>query len=82
MSQEKKNEKEWMNNLIIPFQKENIPFYRYSEFENVKLITKNVYKATFKASQKTVALKNLYLNDNDKFTPDNLIYELISLYRG
>ncbi|RHZ89385.1 hypothetical protein Glove_15g12 [Diversispora epigaea] len=75
MSQEKKNEKEWMNNLIIPFQKENIPFYRYSEFENVKLITKNVYKATFKASQKTVALKNLYLNDNDKFTPDNLIYE-------
>ena len=81
MSQEKANEKEWetwMDNLIIEdiFQKENIPFYQYSEFQNVKLITTNIFKATFKISQKTVALKNVYLNDNDKFTLDNLINEV------
>ncbi|RHZ87293.1 hypothetical protein Glove_37g60 [Diversispora epigaea] len=52
------------------FQKENISFYQYSEFENVKLIGGNVYKATFK---KTVAPKCVSLND--KFTLDNLINE-------
>ncbi|RHZ77230.1 hypothetical protein Glove_184g107 [Diversispora epigaea] len=81
MSQGKTNEKEWetwMDNLIIEdiFQKENIPFYQYSEFQNVKLITANIFKATFKISQKTVTLKNVYLNDNDKFKLDNLINEI------
>ncbi|RHZ77469.1 hypothetical protein Glove_177g108 [Diversispora epigaea] len=81
MFQGKTNEKEcetWMDNLIIEdtIQKENIPFYQYSEFQNVKLIKANVFKATFKISQKTVALKNVYLNNNDKFTLDNLINEI------
>ena len=71
---EKTTEKEWetwMDNLIIEdtFQKENIPFYQYSEFVNVNLVGENVYKATFKISQKTVALKCISLND--KFTLDN-----------
>ncbi|RHZ83547.1 hypothetical protein Glove_91g142 [Diversispora epigaea] len=79
MSQEKTNEKEWkawMDNLIIEdtLRKEKISFYRYSEFEYVKLIHGNVYKATFKTSQKTVALKCILLND--KFTLDNLINEI------
>ncbi|RHZ79855.1 hypothetical protein Glove_140g71 [Diversispora epigaea] len=67
-----------MDNLIIEntFQKENFPFYQYSEFQNVKLINANIFKATFKISQKTVAFKNIYLNDNDKFTLDNLINEI------
>ncbi|RHZ80809.1 hypothetical protein Glove_132g99 [Diversispora epigaea] len=74
----KTNEKEWeiwMDNLIIEdiIQKENIPFYQYSEFQNVKLISANIFKATFKISQKTVALKNVYLNNNDKSTLNNLI---------
>ncbi|RHZ87291.1 hypothetical protein Glove_37g65 [Diversispora epigaea] len=66
----------WMDNLIITnnFQKENIPFYQYSEFKNVKLIGGNVYKATFKICQKTIALK--YVSLNDKFTLDNLINEV------
>ncbi|RHZ68640.1 hypothetical protein Glove_294g145 [Diversispora epigaea] len=66
----------WMDNLIIEdtFQKENIPFYQYSEFENVELISGNVYKAAFKISQKTVALKRFSLNN--KFTLDNLINEI------
>ncbi|RHZ80972.1 hypothetical protein Glove_130g162 [Diversispora epigaea] len=77
MSQE--NEKEWeawMDNLIIEdtLQKENIPFHQYSEFEDVKLISGNVYKATFKTFQKTVALKCISINDN--FTLDNLINEI------
>ncbi|RHZ85794.1 hypothetical protein Glove_60g169 [Diversispora epigaea] len=78
MSQGKKNEKEWMDDLIIEdtIQKENIPFYKYSEFQNAKLITANVFKATFKISKKTVALENVYLNDNNKFTLDNLINEV------
>ncbi|RHZ55525.1 hypothetical protein Glove_414g7 [Diversispora epigaea] len=68
MSQERTNEKEWetwMDNLIIEdtFQKENIPFYQYSEFENVKLIGRNGCEAIFKTSQKTVALKCVSLND-------------------
>ncbi|RHZ66078.1 hypothetical protein Glove_309g49 [Diversispora epigaea] len=79
MSHEKTNEKEWevwMDNLIIEdtLQKENIPFYQYFEFEDVKLISENVYKATFKTSQKIVALKCISLND--KFTLDNLINEI------
>ncbi|RHZ74776.1 hypothetical protein Glove_219g122 [Diversispora epigaea] len=79
MSQGKTNEKEWetrMDNLIIEdkIQKENIPFYQYSEFNNIKLIVANIYKATFKITQKTVALKNVYLNDNVKL--DNLINEI------
>ncbi|RHZ48419.1 hypothetical protein Glove_551g53 [Diversispora epigaea] len=86
MSQDKQNEHEdtkewetWMDNLIIEdtFQKENIPFYQYSEFENVKLIkliSGNIYKAIFKISQKTIILKCVYLND--KFTLDNLINEI------
>ncbi|RHZ75050.1 hypothetical protein Glove_217g5 [Diversispora epigaea] len=67
-----------MDNLIIEdiFKKENIPFYQFSEFQNVKLISSNIFKATFKIFQKTVVLKNLYLNDNDKFTLDNLINEI------
>ncbi|RHZ76380.1 hypothetical protein Glove_198g108 [Diversispora epigaea] len=77
MPQEKTDEKEWntWDNLIIEdkIQKENIPFYQYSEFENVKLISGNVYKATFKISQKTIALKWVPLND--KFTLENLINE-------
>ncbi|RHZ80999.1 hypothetical protein Glove_130g149 [Diversispora epigaea] len=77
MSQE--NEKEWeawMDNLIIEdtLQKENIPFHQYSEFEDVKLISGNVYKATFKTFQKTVALKCISINNN--FTLDNLINEI------
>ncbi|RHZ75174.1 hypothetical protein Glove_217g140 [Diversispora epigaea] len=81
MSQEKTNEKElgtWMDNLIIDsiFKKENVPFYQYSEFQNVKLINANIFKATFKSSQNTVALKNVYLNYNDKFTLDKLINEI------
>ncbi|RHZ70071.1 hypothetical protein Glove_275g52 [Diversispora epigaea] len=79
MSQEKINEKEretLMESLIIEdtIQKENIPFYQYAEFENVKLISRNVYKAIFKTSQEIVALKCVYLNDN--FTLDNLISEI------
>ncbi|RHZ66127.1 hypothetical protein Glove_309g142 [Diversispora epigaea] len=78
MSQEETNEKEsevWMDNLIIEdaLQKENIPFYQCSEFEDVKSISGNVYKATFKTSQKIVALK--HISFNDKFTLDNLINE-------
>ncbi|RHZ73168.1 hypothetical protein Glove_232g45 [Diversispora epigaea] len=66
MSQDKPNEHEdtkewetWMDNLIIEdtLQKENIPFYQYSEFENVKLISGNIYEAFFKISRKTIALK-------------------------
>ncbi|RHZ48416.1 hypothetical protein Glove_551g57 [Diversispora epigaea] len=70
----------WMDNLIIEdtFQKENIPFYQYSEFENVELISGNIYKAIFKISQKTIALKCVYLND--KFTVDNLINENTNNY--
>ncbi|RHZ88391.1 hypothetical protein Glove_23g90 [Diversispora epigaea] len=79
MSQEKTNEKEWeawMDNLIIEDtpRKENIPFYQCSEFEDVELISENVYKATFKTSQNTVALK--YISLNDKFTLNNLINEI------
>ncbi|RHZ77443.1 hypothetical protein Glove_177g69 [Diversispora epigaea] len=83
MSQDKPNEHEdtkewetWMDNLIIEdtLQKENIPFYQYSEFENVKLISGNIYEAIFKISQKTIALKCVYLNN--KFTLDNLINEI------
>ncbi|RHZ70066.1 hypothetical protein Glove_275g54 [Diversispora epigaea] len=79
MSQEKTNEKEretLMESLIIEdtIQKENIPFYQYAEFENVKLISRNVYKAIFKTSQEIVALKCVYLNDD--FTLDNLISEI------
>ncbi|RHZ79850.1 hypothetical protein Glove_140g77 [Diversispora epigaea] len=48
-------------------QEENIPFYQYSEFENVKLISRNVYEAIFKNSQKTVALKYVFLNDKYNF---------------
>ncbi|RHZ81656.1 hypothetical protein Glove_117g330 [Diversispora epigaea] len=56
-----------MDNLIIEdtLQKENIPFYQYSEFEDAKSISGNVYKATFKTSQKCISL-------NDKFSLDNL----------
>ncbi|RHZ70128.1 hypothetical protein Glove_275g42 [Diversispora epigaea] len=76
---EKTTEKEWeiwMDNLIIEdvIKKENIPFYQYSEFENVKLIVRNVYEATFKTSQKTVALKCVCFDD--KFTQDDLINEI------
>ncbi|RHZ81654.1 hypothetical protein Glove_117g134 [Diversispora epigaea] len=79
MSLEKTNEKKWetlMSNLIIEdtFQKEKIPFYQYSEFANVKSISKNVYEATFKTSQKIIVLKCISLND--KFTLDNLINEI------
>ncbi|RHZ73610.1 hypothetical protein Glove_230g41 [Diversispora epigaea] len=79
MFQEKTNEKEWetwMDNLIIEdaIQKENIPFYQYSEFENVKLIGRNVCEAIFKTSQKTVALKCVSLNDETAL--DNLINEI------
>ncbi|RHZ66125.1 hypothetical protein Glove_309g141 [Diversispora epigaea] len=79
MSQEKTNEKEWeawMDNLIIEdtLQKEIISFYQYSEFEDVKLVSGNVYKATFKTLQKTVALKCISLND--KFTLENLRNEI------
>ncbi|RHZ87312.1 hypothetical protein Glove_37g84 [Diversispora epigaea] len=78
MSQEKTT-KEWetqIENLIVEdkFQEENIPFYQYSEFENVKFISGNVYKATFKISQKTIALKCVSLHD--KFTLDYLINEV------
>ncbi|RHZ60921.1 hypothetical protein Glove_350g68 [Diversispora epigaea] len=78
MSQGKINEKEWMDDLIIEdiFQKENIAFYQYSEFRNVNLINVNIFKATFKTSQKNVFLKNVYLNVNDKYTLDNLINEI------
>ncbi|RHZ85273.1 hypothetical protein Glove_67g117 [Diversispora epigaea] len=77
MIQRKTNET-WMNNLIIEdtFQKENIPFYQFSEFQNVKLVTANVFKAIFKISQETVCLKNVYLNYNDNFTLHNLINEI------
>ncbi|RHZ48309.1 hypothetical protein Glove_553g3 [Diversispora epigaea] len=79
MSQEKTNEKEWetwVDNLIIEdtFQKEKITFYQYSEFVNVKSISKNVYEATFKTSQKIIVLKCISLNN--KFTLDNLINEI------
>ncbi|RHZ79910.1 hypothetical protein Glove_140g67 [Diversispora epigaea] len=49
----------WMDNLIIEdiIQEENIPYYQYFEFENVKLISRNVYEAIFKTSLKTIALK-------------------------
>ncbi|RHZ48428.1 hypothetical protein Glove_551g20 [Diversispora epigaea] len=72
---EHENIKEW-DNLIIEntLQKENIPFYQFSDFENVKLISGNIYEAIFKISQKTIVLKCVYLND--KFTPDNLINEI------
>ncbi|RHZ70145.1 hypothetical protein Glove_275g106 [Diversispora epigaea] len=46
---------------------------------NVKLIGKNVYKATFKTSQRTVALKCVYLND--RFKLDNLINEFEKIKR-
>ncbi|RHZ86274.1 hypothetical protein Glove_52g34 [Diversispora epigaea] len=73
------NEKEWesrIDNLIIDdiIQKENITYYQYSEFQNVKLITTNIFKASFKISQKIVALKCVSLND--KFTLDNFLNEI------
>ncbi|RHZ76404.1 hypothetical protein Glove_198g122 [Diversispora epigaea] len=58
------------------FKKKNNPFYQYSEFQNVKLITPNIFRATFKISKKTVALKNVHLNDNDKITLNDLINEI------
>lgn len=65
-----------MDNSVIEdtFQKEHIPFYKYSEFEDIKLISGNVYKATFRISRKSIALKRISLND--KFTLDNLINEV------
>ncbi|RHZ79907.1 hypothetical protein Glove_140g64 [Diversispora epigaea] len=77
MSQENANEKEWetwMDNLIVEdiFRKENIPFYPYSKFQNIKSVNAHIFKATFKISQKTVALKNIYLND----VLDDLINEI------
>ncbi|RHZ64792.1 hypothetical protein Glove_320g34 [Diversispora epigaea] len=79
MSQEKTIEKEWetwMDDLIIEdaTQNEDIPFYQYSEFEDVKLIGRNVCEAIFKTSQKIVALKCVSLNDED--TLDSLINEI------
>ncbi|RHZ84314.1 hypothetical protein Glove_83g89 [Diversispora epigaea] len=79
MYHEKTNEKEWetwMDNLIVEdaIKKENIPFYQHSEFENIKLISRNVYEASFKTSRKNIALKCVSLND--KFTLDNLIIEI------
>ncbi|RHZ85269.1 hypothetical protein Glove_67g72 [Diversispora epigaea] len=79
MSQKKTKEKEreaWMDNLIIEdtLQKENIPFYQYSEFEKIKSIGGNVFKATLRTIQKTVALK--YISLNDKFSLENLRNEI------
>ncbi|RHZ85779.1 hypothetical protein Glove_60g116 [Diversispora epigaea] len=78
MFQLKTNEREWktrMDDLKIEnaIRNENIPFYKYSEFHKVKLITVNIFKATYEISQKTVALKNIYLYDDNKFALDNLI---------
>ncbi|RHZ85822.1 hypothetical protein Glove_60g152 [Diversispora epigaea] len=83
----KKNEKEWetwMEDLIIEdtIQKENIPFYKYSEFQNVKLIAANVFKATFKISKKTVALENVYLNDEVKRHRKLETHDSILKFRG
>ncbi|RHZ79913.1 hypothetical protein Glove_140g62 [Diversispora epigaea] len=66
----------WMDNLIIEdiIQEENIPYYQYFEFENVKLISRNVYEAIFKTSLKTIALKCVSLND--KFILNNLTDEI------
>ncbi|CAG8820884.1 5127_t:CDS:1, partial [Dentiscutata erythropus] len=50
-------------------QKEKIPFNQCCKFENVNLISRNVYKATFKNVLKFISL-------NDKFTLDNLINEV------
>ncbi|RHZ61003.1 hypothetical protein Glove_350g120 [Diversispora epigaea] len=87
MSQRKTN-----NNITINFNPrtfltehdEDIPFYHYSKFENVKLINKNVrnvYKAHIKktvSQEKTVAevvtLKRISLNN--KFALDNFINEV------
>ncbi|RHZ58665.1 hypothetical protein Glove_372g100 [Diversispora epigaea] len=54
LNQFQKEWEAWMDNLIIEdtLQKGNIPFYQYSEFEDVKSISGNVYKVTFKTSQK------------------------------
>ncbi|RHZ45062.1 hypothetical protein Glove_692g12 [Diversispora epigaea] len=63
-----------MSHAIIEYIEYDIPFYQDSEFENVKLISEKVYKATFKIYQKTVALKCISLNN--KSTLDNLINEV------
>ncbi|RHZ43237.1 hypothetical protein Glove_818134g3 [Diversispora epigaea] len=57
----------------------DIPFYHYSRFENIRIINKNVYKVNIKkiiSQQKktvaeVVALKNISLNN--KFTLNNFI---------
>lgn len=69
----------WMDNMIVEdtFQKEHISFYQFSEFDDIKLISRNVYKATFKTFQKTVVLK--YFPSNDKFVLNNLISEVSEL---
>ncbi|RHZ71726.1 hypothetical protein Glove_255g2 [Diversispora epigaea] len=60
----------------------DIPFYHYSRFENVKMINKKVYKANIKKTisqqkktvAKVVALKCITLNN--KFTLNNFINEV------
>lgn len=79
MSPEATNEKGWevwIDGIVIEdaIQRENIPFYRYSEFENVSLIGGDVYKAVFKTPQGIVVLKKI--NFNDTFTIDNLISDV------
>ncbi|RHZ77879.1 hypothetical protein Glove_169g46 [Diversispora epigaea] len=55
-----------MNYLIIEntIRKENVTFYQYSEFENVKLISKNIFAL------------NCCVHLNDDFTLNNLINEI------
>ncbi|RHZ70070.1 hypothetical protein Glove_275g51 [Diversispora epigaea] len=70
-----------MDNLIIEdiIQKENIPFYQYSEFENVKLIGRNVYKVTFKTSQEKLLL--LSIKRHRKFEINDSILKFYGITR-
>lgn len=79
MPQEKANEREWMDEVIMEdtIQEDDPPLYQYSEFENVELVGGNVYKATVKTSQDTVALKCVRLTD--EFTLDGLMNEVCRL---
>ncbi|RHZ79856.1 hypothetical protein Glove_140g79 [Diversispora epigaea] len=63
-------------------QEENITFYQYSEFENVKLISRNVYEAIFKTFQKTVTLKCVFLNDKYNFIGEIKRYRKLEINDG
>jgi hypothetical protein len=62
--------------LIIhrPIPDGHIKYYDYSYFKDVKQISNNVYRATWKIANRSFALKSL---NNDKKTFEQVIREVI-----